>query len=346
MLFSVFTMHTGKIKRRKFLNSLCLGTTAISSLNFTNVYNPFLKDFPYKLSLAQFSLFRLEIMRKSDPMDFAKIATELGFEGLEYLQMSYTGGLLRERKKTSLSGIKKLAKDLNTRANDYNQKNILIMIDIGPNLGTLVENFDDYHTWIDCASEMKCHSVRVNLRGSNDNLSEWSENSINNLSKLCNYAKPLGINILVENHGEFSSNADYLVNVIENVNYNNIGTLPDFGNFCLKHDEKKLAETYRFFTQGAEKTSDRPPTLYDSCIDRFDMYDGIEKLMKYAKGVSAKTHGFDSEGNDVDINYKKMLQIVKKSNYSGFIGVEAQSFTMDPIEAIKASKKLLLNSYS
>ena len=220
------------------------------------------------------------------------------------------------------------------------------MIDIGPDLGTLVDNFDDYHTWIDCASEMKCHSVRVNLRGSDDNLSEWSENSINNLSKLCNYAKPLGINILVENHGEFSSNADYLVNVIENVNYNNIGTLPDFGNFCLKHDEKKYAETYKFFTQGAEKTSDRPPTLYDSCIDRFDMYDGIEKLMKYAKGVSAKTHGFDSEGNDVDISYKKMLQIVKKSNYSGFIGVEAQAFTMDPIEAIKASKKLLLNSYS
>ena len=46
------------------------------------------------------------------------------------------------------------------------------------------------------------------------------------------------------------------------------------------------------------------------------------------------------------IDYKKMLQIVKKSGYSGFIGVEAQAFTMDPIEAIKSSKKLLLNSYS
>ena len=34
------------------------------------------------------------------------------------------------------------------------------------------------------------------------------------------------------------------------------------------------------------------------------MYEGIEKLMKYAKGVSAKTHGFDLEGNDVDIDYK------------------------------------------
>ena len=333
------------MKRRKFINNILISSLGLSSLGLSKpFYNS--ANFPYKLSLAQFSLFRLEMMRQSDPMDFAKIATELGFEGLEYLQMSYTGGLLREKKKTSLNGIKKLAKDLNTRANDYNQKNILIMIDIGPDLGAYVENFDDYHTWIDCASEMKCHSVRVNLRGSDDNLSEWSENSINNLSKLCNYAKPLEINILVENHGEFSSNADYLVNVIENVNYNNIGTLPDFGNFCLKHDEKKLADTYKFFTQGAEKTSGRPPTLYDSCVDRFDMYDGIEKLMKYAKGVSAKTHGFDLEGNDVDINYKKMLQIVKKSNYSGFIGVEAQAFTMDPIEAIIASKKLLLNSYS
>ena len=333
------------MKRRKFINNILISSLGLSSLGFSKPFcNSF--NFPYKLSLAQFSLFRLEMMRQSDPMDFAKIATELGFEGLEYLQMSYTGGLLREKKKTTLNGIKKLAKDLNTRANDYNQKNVLIMIDIGPDLGTFVQNFDDYHTWIDCASEMKCHSVRVNLRGSDDNLSKWSENSVNNLSKLCDYAKPLGINILVENHGDFSSNADYLVNVIENVNHENIGTLPDFGNFCLKHDEKKLADSYKFFTQGAEKTSGRPPTLYDSCVDRFDMYDGIEKLMKYAKGVSAKTHGFDLEGNDIDIDYKKMLQIVKKSGYSGFIGVEAQAFTMDPIEAIIASKKLLLNSYS
>ena len=88
------------------------------------------------------------------------------------------------------------------------------------------------------------------------------------------------------------------------------------------------------FTMGAESKSDRPPTIYDTCAQRYDMYDGIKKLMKYAKGVSAKTHGFDINGNDVDIDYKKMLQIVKESEYQGFIGVEAQAFTMDPIEAI------------
>ena len=332
------------MKRRKFINNVFISSLGLGSMASINpYYNQYV--FPYKISLAQFSLFRLEMSREIDPMNFAKISNELGFDGLEYLQISYTGGLLREKKKTSLNGIKKLAKDLNKRAKDYNQENVLIMIDSAPDLGSYVDNYDDYHTWIDCASEMKCHSVRVNLRGSDQNLSNWSENSINNLNKLCEYAKPLDINIIVENHGGFSSNADYLVNVIENIDHDNVGTLPDFGNFCIRQDETKYGESYKMFTEGAEKTSNRPPTIYDSCAERFDMYDGVKKLMKYAKGVSAKTHGFDSIGNDVDIDYKKMLKIVKESGYSGFIGVEAQVFTMDPIEAIKASKKLLLNSY-
>jgi sugar phosphate isomerase/epimerase len=333
------------LKRRKFINNIFISALGISSISLTN---PFLKssDFPYKLSLAQFSLFRLEMSKKFNPMDFAKISNELGFKGLEYLQMSYRGTLLRNNRGNKLNGIKNLAMDLNTRAEDYGMENVLIMIDIGPDLGNDVDNFDEYYSWIDCASYMKCQSVRVNLRGSDNNLSQWTQKSIKNLILLCEYAKPLNINIIVENHGGFSSNADYLVNVIEKVNNDNVGTLPDFGNFCIRQDEEKYMEMYKMFSQGAELTSDRPPTLYDSCIDRFDMYNGVEKLMRYAKGVSAKTHGFDSNGDDVDIDYKRMLQIVKDSGYSGFIGVEAQAFTMDPIEAIEASKKLLLNSYS
>ena len=340
----MFTVHSGIMERRKFLNSLCLGTTAISSLNFSKVYNSFLNDFPYKLSLAQFSLFRLEMNRQIDPMDFAKIASNLGFKGLEYLQMSYTGGLLNDKQTISLSSIKKLANDLNQRANDNNMENVLIMIDIGPDLAKEInETLDPYYIWIDCASEMSCHSVRVNLRGSDDNLIAWTNNSIQNLNKLCDYANPLGVNIIVENHGGYSSNADYLLNVIDSVDYNNIGTLPDFGNFCIRQDQNKTAELFRLFREGS--LSKDPPTIYDSCVEDYDMYKGVAKLMKNALGVSAKTHGFDANGNDVDIDYKKMMKIVKDSNYDGFIGVEAQVFNMNPIDAINASKKLLLNSY-
>ena len=248
------------------------------------------------------------------------------------------------KKKISLSSIKKLANGLNQRARDNNMENVLIMIDIGPDLAKEInETLDPYYIWIDCASEMSCHSVRVNLRGSDDNLIAWTNNSIQNLNKLCDYANPLGVNIIVENHGGYSSNADYLLNVIDSVDYNNIGTLPDFGNFCIRQDQNKTAELFRLFREGS--LSKDPPTIYDSCVEDYDMYEGVAKLMKNALGVSAKTHGFDANGNDVDIDYKKMMKIVKDSNYDGFIGVEAQVFNMNPIDAINASKKLLLNSY-
>ena len=88
------------------------------------------------------------MMRQSDPMDFAKIASELGFQGLEYLQMSYTGGLLREKKEISLNKMKNLALNLNKKADEYGMENVLIMIDIGPDLGSINDNLDDYHPWI------------------------------------------------------------------------------------------------------------------------------------------------------------------------------------------------------
>ena len=186
---------------------------------------------------------------------------------------------------------------------------------------------------------MKCHSVRVNLRGSEDNLYNWKQNSIENLNKLCEYAKPLNINIIVENHGDFSSNADHLIDVIENVNQQNVGTLPDFGNFCVKQHPEKYGEASRMFTMGAESKSDRPPFMIHVNRDMICMiYANMQK-------VNAKTD-LMINGNDVDIDYKKMLQIVKETEYQGFIGVEAQAFTVDPIEAIIASKKLLVNSYS
>ena len=89
------------MKRRKFINNIFISSLGLSSISLTN---PFLKssDFPYKLSLAQFSLFRLEISGKLDPMNFAKISNELGFQGLEYLQGSYAGGLFGKKKEITL----------------------------------------------------------------------------------------------------------------------------------------------------------------------------------------------------------------------------------------------------
>ena len=92
---------------------------------------------------------------------------------------------------------------------------------------------------------MGCHAIRVNLNGSSDP-EEWKKNSVDGLTKLATYAKDKNINILVENHGGLSSNGALLAEVMETVDMDNCGTLPDFGNFCItrKPDSRECEVSY------------------------------------------------------------------------------------------------------
>ena len=65
--------------------------------------------------------------------------------------------------------------------------------------------------------------------------------------------------------------------------------------------------------------------------------------MPYAKGVSAKTHDFNSEGQEVHTDYEKMMRIVLDAGYRGYVGIEYEGNSMEAIEGIKATKTLLEN---
>ena len=82
------------------------------------------------------------------------------------------------------------------------------------------------------AAELNCESVRVNLSGS-ENQEEWVKRSVDGLTGLAEFAKQHRLNIIVENHGGFSSNAMLLAKVMKKTNLDNCGTL-DFGNFVLR----------------------------------------------------------------------------------------------------------------
>jgi hypothetical protein len=122
--------------------------------------------------------------------------------------------------------------------------------------------------------------------------------------------------VIVENHGGLSSNGKWLAAVMKKVDHKNCGTLPDFGNFRIG-------------------TKDGKPDLYDR-------YLGVDELMPFAKGVSAKSHDFDAMGNEIHTDYRKMLEIVvKKHKYSGFIGIEYEGGKVSEPEGIKLTKTLL-----
>ncbi len=142
------------------------------------------------------------------------------------------------------------------------------------------------------------------------------------MSKLSEYAEKQGINILVENHGGYTSNGQWLADVMKRVEKPNVGTLPDFGNFCQ--------------TIGYGSIND------ENCKDPYDIYKGLKELMPYAKAVSAKSYDFDKDGNQPKIDYLKMMQIVKDAGYSGFVGVEYEGSNVSEIKGIELTKELLL----
>ena len=63
--------------------------------------------------------------------------------------------------------------------------------------------------------------------------------------------------------------------------------------------------------------------------------------MPFAKGVSAKSHEFDADGNETKTDFRRMLQIVLSYGYRGWIGIEYEGSKHSEADGIKLTKKLL-----
>ena len=307
-------MKTNILTQIIFLMIFMVG---VASCKNENNKEPF-----FKTSLAQWSIHRSIRDGGLSPYEFAKIAHELGFEGLEYVNQLYTDVTESQDKLYAISQFIKKNNDLSAQ---YNLKNVLIMIDGEGDLATSDQNermkaIDNHKLWIDAANKMGCSAVRINLNGEKE-IESWIKNSVESLNALASYAKPLNINVIVENHGGKSSNASLLMKVIKQVSYENCGTLPDFGNFCMSEDWGSLKD--------------------NKCNNPYDPYLGISEMLPRAFGLSAKSYEFDLNGDETILDYYKLLAIVKESGYSGFIGVEYEGDNLSEIEGIVATKNLL-----
>lgn len=280
----------------------------------------------FKLSLAQWSIHRMIINEGVDPYSFAEKAKAWGFSGLEYVSYLY-------HKELDAAGYSQEAMDAfvakcNAESKKHGLENLIIMIDRQGDLATAdaaerKKAVENHYKWVDAAEAMGCHSIRVNLAGSTVP-EEWMASSVDGLTQLATYAKDKNINIIVENHGGLSSNAAMLAEVMTEVGMDNCGTLPDFGNFCIRKED--------------------PTDWSSACVEKYDIYKGVEELMPHAKAVSAKSHDFDADGNETEIDYVKMLQIVKDAGYNGYIGVEYEGGKIGEEEGIIATKDLLLKA--
>lgn len=270
----------------------------------------------FKISLAQWSLNRAFKAGELKVEDFAKIAKE----DFDISAVEYVSSLYLEH-----AGKDPYFMELNRRAKDLGVENLLVMVDEEGDLGNpdaaarqkAVEN---HYKWVNATKLLEGHSIRINAFGDGSS-EEVGTALVDGLGKLAEYAKQENINVVIENHGLFSSDAKWVANVIQQINMDNCGTLPDFGNFCTA---KKWGSTQN-----------------NDCEEAYDRYLGVQEMMPYAKGVSAKSYDFDAEGNETIIDYKKMLDIVKAAGYTGYIGIEYEGMRLSEPDGIRATKALL-----
>src|SRR4051812_4053486 len=156
----------------------------------------------FKISLAEWSLHRTLFAKdaKITNLDFPRVAREqYGIDAVEFVNQFFKA---KARDSAYL-------RDLKTRADDHGVKCVLIMVDGEGDLSTPAKAarrkaVEDHKKWVDAASALGCHAIRVNTG------SHYSPTDVGAVAESCaaltDYGAAHHIHIICENHGGPSSN--------------------------------------------------------------------------------------------------------------------------------------------
>ena len=270
MPINIYTGNTGKdgnfktntiinkiMDRRNFLEkTLAIGAAGLISPSFTgfsaaSAAPVIIED---DISIAQWALVQEIRDGKWKTLDFPRIAREdFDINGIEFVNT-----LFEVPHMEYLNQLKK-------NADTYGVKMVLIMVDAegdpcSPDKNVRWQFNINHRKWIDIANYLGCHSIRTNCRGREEYSKEdglkWAADSYN---MLLEYAVQAKINVLIENHGGFSNDADWMVALMKKVDNKYFGTYPDW----------------------------RQPS------DSFDNFEFLRKTLPFAKGMSYRNQPSD-----------------------------------------------------
>ena len=274
------------------------------------------------LSLAQWSIHRALESGSLRAEDFASIAkNDFGIQAVEYVNSFYKDHATD----------KAFWEKMRAVADSLQVKSLLIMVDDEGDLGNTNQAerrlaVENHFKWVDAAKILGCHSIRINAFGEGQK-KEVQAAMVDALKQLCTYAIKDSINVLIENHGLYSSDGKWVAEIMRQVNMPNCGTLPDFGNWCTAE---------KWGSTEAEK----------NCVEKYDRYQGVSEMLPFARGVSAKSYAFGEQGEETIIDYTKMLSIVKDSGFTGYIGIEYEGSPLSEKDGILATKSLLEKTWA
>lgn len=271
-----------------------------------------------KISVAEWSLHRALKSGAIEHMDFPRIVKDsFDLHHIEYVSQFF------QDKAEDFAYLDQM-KD---SCQQHGVTNLLIMVDAEGELGDTSEverqrAVDNHKKWVKAAAYQGCKAIRVNGNGLGD-LSAVQDALVRSMNELCAFAETDSITVVVEYHGMMipgqgwsfsapSTNGQWLAEVMQRVNRANCKVLPDFGNF-----------------------------------DTYDRYQGMQDLMPYAFGVSAKGVAFDERVEDISTDFKRIFDIIHAHDFDGFVGIEFEGpiDTITEYDGVRQTRDLIRRYY-
>ena len=137
-------------------------------------------------------------------------------------------------------------------------------------------------SWIDIAAYLGSEGARVNTGQQPEGVFDLSITA-DSYRELAEYAQTKDVALIMENHGGMSADPKNMLKLFEMVDHPNFRVCPDFGNF-----------------------------------DPEIRYEAIDMIFNNPILVHAKTNEFDEDGNHVQFDFGKCMEIAKKHQYDGY----------------------------
>lgn len=284
------------MQRRHFLKNVSLGTAALSAT--AAQANPIVTNTQskIKLSVSSYSYWHF----KGDKFPIEKViddAAKLGLEGIDVLHRQMEGEdnvyLQKLKRHAFINGIAMTCLSIHQGF-------------VSPDKAELKKHIDHTIHCMELAAKMGIPCMRLNTgrwgtiksfdefmknRGQEPAIAGYTEDDafkwcIDSIQQCMKRAEELGVLLALENHWGLGSTPEGMLRIYKEVNSPWLQLLMDTGNFL-----------------------ENP-------------YDKLEKIAPHTCFVQAKTYYGGGEWYSLDLDYDRIVQILRKVNYQGYISIE------------------------
>ncbi len=277
------------------------------------------QEAPPRYSLGQWSYHQELFAGEMTTFDFLRAAGEMDFAGVELVNQFFPD---RVEDAVYLDSLKLIAERAGVQLT-------MLLIDRAGQLAASDPVVRDaavaeHLRWAAAAARIGVPDLRINAHG-DGSPAELMEAAFDGISRLAIAARELGVRILIENHGGYSNDGAWLAELLGRLQEYDVGAVVDFDNWCIERDNGEL--------------------WGGNCTLRYDRYQGMQELLPYAGGISVKAFNFDAEGQETDIDFDVLFDLIRGAGYRGYLGIEYEGDALPAREGILMTRALAERSW-